>query len=151
MKPKLHANGLSAKANRCVTTAGIPADKEVVLHALKTGKLFPFCWPINYEIYTHREVCRWAGVDPTTLPLAWSHSQGTPFPDNGLSYRANNCLSQGGISPTKESVIHGLRAGRLSSGNHIGGCQLKLTESGKAVSSRGSYTKGSFPSIHPDI
>src|SRR2546422_6489967 len=73
MKPKPPANGLSARANRCLSTAGIPAEKEAVLHALKTGALYPYFRPTLYGKKTHQEVCRWAGLDgsfvaPTTPP-----------------------------------------------------------------------------------
>ena len=45
MKFKPPSNGLSARANRCLATAGIPAEKEAVLQALKTDVLFPFFCP----------------------------------------------------------------------------------------------------------
>ena len=68
--------------------AGIPIKKEVIIRALKTGKLYPYCWPPNYGIKTHREVCHWAGVDPGTLPQVWPENDMTPYPDIGISYRA---------------------------------------------------------------
>ena len=92
MKPKPPSNGLSARANRCLLTAGIPAEKEAVLHALKTGALYPYFRPALYGRKTHREVCRWAGLDESfvspTIP-----KNTTPLAiDNGLSYRANRLL-----------------------------------------------------------
>ena len=36
MKLRPCSDGLSVRANRCLSTAGIPAEKEAVLHALKT-------------------------------------------------------------------------------------------------------------------
>ena len=35
MKLRPCSNGLSVRANRCLSTAGIPAEKEAVLHALQ--------------------------------------------------------------------------------------------------------------------
>jgi hypothetical protein len=105
MKPKPPSNGLSARANRCLSTAGIPAEKEAVLHALKTGALYPYFRPALYGKKTHQEVCRWAGLDesfvsPTipknTMPLAI---------ENGLSYRANHLLFRAGIPADKPAVL----------------------------------------------
>jgi hypothetical protein len=116
MKPKPPSNGLSARANRCLATTGIPAEKEAVLHALKTGALYPFIRPALYGRKTHREVCRWAGLDesfvsPTipksTMPLAI---------ENGLSYRANHLLFRAGIPTDKPTVLQALQTGALQPG-----------------------------------
>ncbi len=48
MKPKPPSNGLSTRANRCLSSAGIPAEKETVLRALKTGALYPYFRPALY-------------------------------------------------------------------------------------------------------
>ena len=64
----------------------------------------------------HREICRWAGVNPVTLPHKWPNQDTTPYADNGLSYRANRCLSRAGIPPTKTAVRHALITGALSPG-----------------------------------
>src|SRR5437868_12246522 len=62
MKSNPNPNGLSARANLCLSTAGIPAEKEAVLRALKTGALYPFFRPTLYGKKTHQEVCRWAAL-----------------------------------------------------------------------------------------
>jgi hypothetical protein len=48
MKPKPPSNGLSARANRCVSTAGVPAEKEAIIQTLKTGVLYPYFRPALY-------------------------------------------------------------------------------------------------------
>jgi hypothetical protein len=118
MKPISFPSGLTRRAANCLTKAGIPIDKQVIIRALKTGKLYPFRWPPNYGIYTHVEVCRWAGIDAKTLSPPPSQDDVTPYPDNGLSYRANRCLSRSAISATKKAVRHALRTGVLSPGKH---------------------------------
>ena len=116
MKPKPPPKGLSTRANRCLSTSGILAEKEVVLHALKTGALYPYFRPALYGKKTHQEVCRWAGLDesfvsPTipksTMPLAI---------DNGLSYRANRLLLRAGIQADKPAVLRALQTGVLRPG-----------------------------------
>jgi hypothetical protein len=67
MKPKRPSNSLSVRANHCLARAGIPAEKEAVVRALKTGALYPYLRPRNYGKITHEEVCRWAGLDPRIL------------------------------------------------------------------------------------
>jgi len=54
---RLLPNGLCGRTNRCLMNAGIPIKKEVIIRALKTGKLYPYCWPPNYGEKSHREVC----------------------------------------------------------------------------------------------
>ena len=49
---------------------------KAVLHALKTGALYPYFRPALYGKKTHQEVCRWAGLDesfvsPTMMPSNW--------------------------------------------------------------------------------
>ena len=116
MTSKLLPNGLSGRTNRCLVNAGIPIKKEVIIRALKTGKLYPYCWPPNYGKKTHREVCHWAGVDPRTLPQVWPDHDTSPYPDIGISYRAWRCLRRSGIPANKKSVRHALRTGLLSPG-----------------------------------
>jgi hypothetical protein len=48
MQSRLLQNGLSRTTNHCLSKAGIPIDKKVIIRALKTGKLYPFRWPPNY-------------------------------------------------------------------------------------------------------
>ena len=60
--------GLSYRAWRCLSRAGIPATKESVIHALATGALSPGKRPGTYGKATHAEICLWAGVDERTLP-----------------------------------------------------------------------------------
>ena len=98
-------NGLSKAINHLLAKAGFPIEKPAIVQAHQTGKLYPSCWPPNYGKYTHRDVCRWAGVDPATLPQDWPDRDRTPYPNNGLSYRANTCLRYAGIPATIESVL----------------------------------------------
>jgi len=116
MKPKPPSNGLPTRANRCLSTAGIPAEKEAVLHALKTGALYPYFRPTLYGKKTHHEVCRWAGLDeslvsptipPSTRPLAI---------ENGLSFRAKHFLFRAGIPADKPAVLQALQTGTLRPG-----------------------------------
>jgi hypothetical protein len=116
MKPKPPSNGLSARANRCLLTACIPAEKEAVLHALKIGALYPYFRPALYGKKTHQEVCGWAGLDESfvspTIP-----KNTTPLAiDNGLSYRANHLLLRAGIQSDKSAVLRALQTGVLRSG-----------------------------------
>jgi hypothetical protein len=116
MKPKLPSNRLSKRANCCLSTAGIPAEKEAVLHALKTGALYPYFRPALYGKKTHQEVCRWAGLDESfvspTIP-----KNTTPLAiDNGLSYRANRLLLRAGIQADKPAVLRALQTGVLRPG-----------------------------------
>ena len=113
MKPKLPPNGLSKTINRLPTKAGFSMEKQAIIHALQTGKLYPHCWPPCYGKYAHRDVCRWAGVDPATLPQDWPDRDRSPYPDDGLSYRAHNILRYAGIPATKESVLEALNTGAL--------------------------------------
>ncbi len=85
MTRKALSNGLSVRANRCLERAGIPAEKEAVSQALKTGTLWPFLRPRNYGKKTHEEVCRWAGVDETTLPLYAGKRAVCPHCGHGLT------------------------------------------------------------------
>jgi hypothetical protein len=116
LKAKKSANGLSARATRCLLNAGIAINKKAIIRALKSGELRPFCWPPNYGTITHLEVCRWAGIDPKTLSPPASQSEVPPYPDNGLSYRANRCLRRSAILATKEAIRHALQTGALSPG-----------------------------------
>jgi hypothetical protein len=67
--------GLSYRAWRMLKRAGIPATKEAITNALKTGDLLPGKRPGGYGKITHAEICRWVGVDPTksklVMPSAW--------------------------------------------------------------------------------
>jgi len=115
MKPKL-GNGLSVRANRCLSTAGIPVEKKAILHALKTGALYPYRQPPLYGKKTHQEVCRWAGLSESFLSRT-IRERTTPLPlSNGLSYRANRFLERAGITPKKSIVRHALETGALVPG-----------------------------------
>jgi len=116
MKSKPFPNGLSKRTNRCLSNAGVPIDKQAIIRALKTGRLYPFRWPPNYGKYTHTEVCRWADVDETTISPLTCEVDVTPFPDIGISYRAWRCLRRSGIPTNKKAVRHALRTGALSPG-----------------------------------
>jgi hypothetical protein len=112
MTSHLLANGLTKRTNRCLSAAGIAINKPAIILALKAGKLFPSFWPPTYGRGTHHEVCRWAGIDPTTVPFIWAN-QWPPHIENGLSFRANNCLRDAGISATKKAVTKALNSGDL--------------------------------------
>jgi len=118
MKSRPLPNGLSRRTNRCLVNAGIAINKKAIVRALKTGQLYPFHWSPNYGKYTHVEVCHWAGIDAKTLSPPASSNDATPYPDNGLSYRANRCLSRSGIPATKEAVCNALRITMLNGRQH---------------------------------
>jgi hypothetical protein len=105
-------NGLSNRLNRLLTLSGFTVEKNPIAIALRTGKLYPGFLPRNYGIFAHRDVCRWAGVDPASLPYP-SHGY-ERFPDNGLSYRTNNFLKFAGIPATKAAVLKSLKNGDLT-------------------------------------
>jgi len=67
MKPIMFPSGLTRRATNCLTKAGIPIEKKIIIKALKNGMLYPHRNPRNYGKYTHREVCRWADIDASTL------------------------------------------------------------------------------------
>jgi hypothetical protein len=118
MKPTPPSNGLSVRANRCLSIAGIPAEKEAVLQALKTGSLYPYFRPTLYGKKTHQEVCRWAGLDESFRSPTTPASTRPPFVENGLSYRANGVLHRAGIPAEKEAVRHAIETGALVPGEH---------------------------------
>ena len=105
-------NGLSNRINRLLTLSGFTVEKTAIAIALRTGKLYPGFLPRNYGIYAHRDVCRWAGVDPATL--TYLRHDYTRFPDNGLSYRTNTFLKASGIPATKTAVLKSLKNGDLT-------------------------------------
>ena len=116
MKAKAPSNGLSVKANRCLSIAGIPAEKEAVLRALKTGALYPFLRPTLYGRKTHEEVCRWAGLAESFRSPTIPKSTRPPVIENGLSARANHCLFRAGIPAEKPAVMQALQTGALRPG-----------------------------------
>ena len=67
MKSNILDIGLSRRTANCLSEAGIPIEKGAIIEALKNGKLYPHLHPRNYGKYTHREVCRWAGVEESKL------------------------------------------------------------------------------------
>ena len=105
-------NGLSNRLNRLLTLSGFTVEKNAIASALRAGKLYPGFLPRNYGIFAHRDVCRWAGVDPASLPYP-SHNY-ERFPDNGLSYRTNNFLKFAGIPARKAAVLKSLKNGDLT-------------------------------------
>jgi hypothetical protein len=105
-------NGLSNRLNRLLTMSGFTVEKTAIAIALRTGKLYPGFLPRNYGRFAHRDVCRWAGVDPASLPYPSHHYE--RFPDNGLSYRTNNFLKFAGIPATKAVVLKSLKNGDLT-------------------------------------
>jgi hypothetical protein len=113
MKPKPLSNGLSTRANRCLSTAGIPAEKEAVLHALKTGALYPYFRPALYGKKTHHEVCRWARLDESFVPPTIPQGTMPLAIENGLSDRTNHLLFMPGIPADKAAVLLALQSGAL--------------------------------------
>ncbi len=111
---KIHfpPNGLSNRLNRLLTMSGFIVEKNAIASALRAGKLYPGFLPRNYGIFAHRDVCRWAGVDPKSLRYPSHHYE--RFPDNGLSYRTNNFLKSAGIPATKAAVLESLKNGSLT-------------------------------------
>ena len=105
-------NGLSNRLNRLLTLSGFTVEKNAIVSALRAGKLYPGFLPRNYGIFAHRDVCRWAGVDPASLPYPSHHYE--RFPDNGLSYRTNNFLKFAGFPATKAAVLESLKNGNLT-------------------------------------
>ena len=67
MKSIRLANGLTRRTANCLTKAGIPLEKEAIVTALQDGTLYPHRQPRLYGRTTHREVCRWVGIDPTAV------------------------------------------------------------------------------------
>jgi hypothetical protein len=116
MKPKPPSNGLSARANRCLSTAGIPAEMEAVLHALKADTLYPHFRPALYGKETHQEVCRWAGLDESFVSPTVPKNTTPLAIDNGLSYRANRLLLRAGIRADKTAILRALQSGVLRPG-----------------------------------
>ncbi len=106
-------------------TAGIPAEKEAVLHALKTGALFPFFRPTLYGKKTHQEVCLWAGLDETFRSPTIPESTRPPVIENGLSARANHCLFRAGIPAEKPAVKQALQSGALRPGPEVKGMKVE--------------------------
>ena len=105
-------NGLSNRLNRLLTLSGFTVEKNAIASALRAGELYPGFLPRNYGRFAHRDVCRWAGVDPASLPYPSHHYE--RFPDNGLSYRTNNFLKFAGIPATKAAVLKSLKNGELT-------------------------------------
>jgi len=116
MKSKPPSNGLSTRANRCISAAGIRAEKEAVRQALQTGALYPFFRPTLYGKKTHQEVCRWAGLNELFRSPTIPEDTMPPIIENGLSTRANHLLFRAGIPAEKPAVKHALQAGVLRPG-----------------------------------
>ena len=104
-------NGLSNRINHLLSLSGFTVERKAIAIALRTGKLYPSFLPRNYGIFAHRDVCRWAGVDPATL--TWPSHHYEHYTDNGLTYRTNNFLNSAGILATKAAVLQSLKNGDL--------------------------------------
>jgi|GEM_PF-1249012 hypothetical protein len=105
-------NGLSNRLNHLLTKAGFTVEKQAIASALLAGKLYPHCYPPTYGVYAHRELCEWAGVDPTTVLRKGSNYE--TYRANGLSYRANHILKYAGIPAAKAAVLESLKNGNLT-------------------------------------
>ncbi|MGD0259471.1 MAG: hypothetical protein ABSD29_06555 [Verrucomicrobiota bacterium] len=108
------SHGLPPRAQRCLAAAGIPIEKQAVLHALRTGALSGRT--TLYGKYTHRDVCRWLGIDEFFPSTIIPEDKRPPFVENGLSYRANGLLRRAGIPAKKPAVRHALQTGALVPG-----------------------------------
>jgi hypothetical protein len=105
---------LPTRARNCLTAAGIPLDRQAVLHALRTGAL---SWRTPcYGRYTHRDVCLWLGVDPLFAMPDDPAAERVSSPDNGLSDRANAILRRAGIPAEQLPVKQALETGALFPG-----------------------------------
>jgi hypothetical protein len=109
-----NTDALPTRVKRCLSAAGIPIEKQAVLHALRTGVL---SWRTTlYGKYTHRDLCRWLGIDES-LPLPpIPLDPSPPFPKNGLSYRANGLLRRAGIPADKSAIRQALETRALEPG-----------------------------------
>jgi len=108
------SQGLPRRAQRCLTAAGIPIERQAVLHALRTGAL---SWRTTlYGKCTHRAVCHWLGVDATFPTTVYPEDTRPPFVENGLSYRANGVLHRAGIPVKKDAVRDALQTCALVPG-----------------------------------
>lgn len=67
MKSIILANGLTQRTADSIARAGVRVNKKAVITAIKNGTLYPHCVPRHYGIASHKEVCRWLGVDPADL------------------------------------------------------------------------------------
>jgi hypothetical protein len=105
-------NGLSNRLNHLLTKAGFTVEKQAIASALRAGKFYPHCYPPTYGIYAHRDLCEWAGVDPSTVRKKGHYYEN--YPDNGLSYRTNNILKYAGIPATKAAILESLKNGNLT-------------------------------------
>jgi len=112
------SEGLPKRARSCLAAAGIPLDKQAVLHALRTGALSRRT-PL-YGTYTHRDVCHWLGIEEEEfLPSLVPREDARPLHlDNGLSYRANGLLRRVGIPVEKLTVRQAIETGDLVPGKH---------------------------------
>jgi hypothetical protein len=108
------ADDLPRRARNCLAAAGIPLDKQAVLHAFRTGALS--CRTPFYGRNTHHDVCLWLGINPF-LPIPTNAvGDRVPFSDNGLSYRANGILRRAGIAPERAAVRQALESRTLVPG-----------------------------------
>ena len=67
MKSVQLANGLTRRTANCLTKAGFPIDRVAIVTALLDGTLYPHRNPRLYGRTTHREVCRWVGIDSNEI------------------------------------------------------------------------------------
>ena len=105
------AEELSRRARNCLAAAGISLDKQAILHAFRTGALSSRT--ALYGKKNHNEVCAWLGISSFSSILTSGAGDCSPFPDNGLSYRANGVLRRAGISPEKSAVRQALQSRAL--------------------------------------
>jgi len=65
MKSIILPNGLTRRTADCIKRVGVKVNKKAVIKAIRDGTLYTNCIPRHYGPATHREVCSWAGVEPT--------------------------------------------------------------------------------------
>ena len=66
MKSIILPNGLTRRTADCIKRVGVKVNKKAVIKAIKDRTLYANCIPRHYGPATHREVCRWAGVEQST-------------------------------------------------------------------------------------
>ncbi|HEY3861244.1 MAG TPA: hypothetical protein VGO59_05085 [Verrucomicrobiae bacterium] len=63
MKSIFLSNGLTRRTADCLARLNIPMTKKAVIKAIREGTLYANCIPRHYGPQTHKEICRWAGVN----------------------------------------------------------------------------------------
>ena len=99
-----------------LSTADIPVEKEAVLHALKTGALYPFVRPPLYGKKTHQEVCAGPASMNRSGRRAYRKTHGPSSKTGCPSGQTASFSGQACIPAEKPAVKHALEAGALRPG-----------------------------------